>query len=197
MTGEALYPFYQFLTYYYDGKFFTAEFEAFQQLVSALCEEATGEISEALEGLHSLNKEEFAAAKYDFSRLFVGPGKLKAPPYESSYRNEYAIVMQDETLSVRRAYLAQGLQLRKLNVEPDDHFALEFEFLTEMLRRGNQEAYARFLKEHVSFWLLPHCQCIRKNTTNQLCLSMAQLLTAVITQAENELSGDEIECKIN
>ena len=197
MKCESYYPFFRFLAYYYNGDVCKADFTAFQSLTEALEKEKASEnetVSAALTSLHNVAEDEYESFKFSFNKLFVGPGKLKAPPYESSYRNKQGLIMQDETMAVRRAYLAQGLKLKKQNIEPDDHIALEMEFLAEMIRRNEEEAFSRFLLEHAAVWAAPHCKCIKDNTTDRICLGMADLLAAVISCAKNELLGDDQRC---
>jgi TorA maturation chaperone TorD len=46
----------------------------------------------------------------DYTRLFIGPGKVLAPPYESVHFSSDRLMFQMETLQVRRWYARFGLQ---------------------------------------------------------------------------------------
>ena len=69
---------------------------------------------------------------WDFTRLFVGPGKMLAPPWESVYRSKTELTFQEATLQVREAYDRFGLHAPALHREPDDHIALELAFLAHL-----------------------------------------------------------------
>ncbi|MFQ3568140.1 MAG: molecular chaperone TorD family protein [Aggregatilineales bacterium] len=102
----------------------------------------------------------------DYQALFIGPGHVKAPPWESVYRSREHIMFERQTLEVRAFYAAFGLQAPKLNVEPDDHFGLELQFLAYLFSSGaealssqqlDQAAHAlrgaqAFLQRHVLPW---------------------------------------------
>jgi len=108
----------------------------------------------------------FTSLNRDYARLFVGPDHLLAPPWESVYLGREHLLFEEETYAVREFYARFGLQTPSLNVEPDDHFALELAFVAhcctlalEALERGDDEALDRvltagheFLSEHLLRW---------------------------------------------
>ena len=110
--------------------------------------------------------EDYDALRWDYTRMFIGPGKVPAPPYESAYRSADRLLFQEETLEVRRAYAAYGLQAAKVGSEPDDQVGLELQFLFETCRVAAERAaagdwagleqvlrdQAAFLDEHLLQW---------------------------------------------
>lgn len=102
----------------------------------------------------------------DFTHLYVGPGRMAACPWESVHRSEEGLTFEAETLQVREAYAAAGLQAPALNREPDDHIGLELAFVGELSvaaldarGRGDREAEefalglaGRFHREHPGVW---------------------------------------------
>ncbi|HXH14019.1 MAG TPA: molecular chaperone TorD family protein [Alphaproteobacteria bacterium] len=69
------------------------------------------------------------ALQLEYTRLFIGPHALPAPPYESVYREPLWGVMGETTLAVRQAYEAAGFALDPEARELPDHVAAELEFL--------------------------------------------------------------------
>jgi TorA maturation chaperone TorD len=67
--------------------------------------------------------------KRDYARLFIGPGHLLAPPWESVYRSDEGLLFERQTLEVRAFYQRFGMAVPRPNVEPDDHLGLEFRFV--------------------------------------------------------------------
>ncbi|MDN5326660.1 MAG: putative dimethyl sulfoxide reductase chaperone [Moorella sp. (in: firmicutes)] len=101
----------------------------------------------------------------DYNRLFVGPGHLEAPPWESVYRSKEHLLFGEETLAVREFYRSFGLESKKKNQEPDDHLGLEMEFMAWLCRKAAASIQSggdaghflagqeRFLKEHLEQWV--------------------------------------------
>lgn len=117
--------------------------------------------------------EDEGAVHRDVQRLYTGPGKLLAPPYESVHLNRSGLVFEEETLAVRAVYRRHGLAFERRDREPDDHVSLELEFLATLatraldaLERAGWEAgtplppaaataldgIAEFLEDHALLW---------------------------------------------
>jgi TorA maturation chaperone TorD len=109
------------------------------------------------------------ALRSDYVKLFVGPTRLPAPPWESVYLTEGDLIFQESTLEVRAAYREAGYQAAGYPHEADDHLATELNFMMSLiedtkLAYGNEDALlvralltaqGKFLEEHLNKWLLP------------------------------------------
>jgi TorA maturation chaperone TorD len=82
------------------------------------------------------NETQIESLRQDYQRLFIGPNRLLAPPWESVYRADDHLLFGQSTLEVREVYARFGLQTPKLNCEPDDHIGLELAFLSHLCQRG-------------------------------------------------------------
>lgn len=69
----------------------------------------------------------------DHFRLFVGPGRGLACPYESVYVSRDGLLFGDETFDVRATYARAGLSADPS--EPDDHLGVELAFVAELAGR--------------------------------------------------------------
>jgi TorA maturation chaperone TorD len=69
-------------------------------------------------------------------KLFVGPDKLIAPPWESVYRSKEGLLFQESTMTVREIYRTQGLHPEGYPHVADDGLALELDFLSRMTDRA-------------------------------------------------------------
>ena len=108
--------------------------------------------------------------EWDFNRLFIGPGEMLAPPWESVHLSKTKLTFQDSTLKVRQLYREFGWQAPSIHREPDDHLALELAFLaqvSELAASGDErtgltdivrclEAQRTILKDHLLRWA-PAC----------------------------------------
>jgi TorA maturation chaperone TorD len=103
----------------------------------------------------------------DFTRLFVGPGKMEADPWESLHLSKENVLFQAVTLEVRRSYVASGFIPQSYPNVADDHIALELDFMAALANRA-QDAYQEadiektrialvasrdFLDEHLLVWV--------------------------------------------
>lgn len=120
----------------------------------------------------------------EYARLFVGPGRPVAHPYESVYRE--GKTMGDCTLAVRQSYAAEGLAPEGHSLP--DHVALELEFMAHLARR-EAEAWERdeeeealaclrqqeaFLGEHLGRWLPRFCRRVLAGEAHPFYARLAQ-----------------------
>jgi TorA maturation chaperone TorD len=83
-----------------------------------------------------LSDEEHGSLRKDYTRLFLGPGKLLAAPWESAQVTEGRQLFQPQTLDVRQWYRRYGLESERMYTEPEDHIGLELAFLAHLAQRG-------------------------------------------------------------
>lgn len=112
------------------------------------------------------HEDQFPNLKQDYARLFVGPDKLLATPWESVYRSTEGIIFEKETLQVRAFYREFNMPIPNFGSEPDDHIGLEFRFVAHLCAIGLNAIQAddiatldaaldglrRFFDEHISQW---------------------------------------------
>lgn len=120
--------------------------------------EAAGEAAVGAEGLDELQSE--------YAHCFVGPADLPAPPFESVHTDRRRTLLTETTLKVRRTYQASGFEPELCRRVPDDHVALELDFMAELGSRAlacaleGNDATAReylktsrkFLDDHLGVW---------------------------------------------
>lgn len=117
--------------------------------------------------LAQAENRDLAARLSDYTRLFVGPAALPAPPWESVYLEGKRMVMQPSTLDIRNVYRAHGFLPALYPRVPDDHLALELDFLASLAAeacdaydRGDEgrmrdalEASGDFIADHPLKWI--------------------------------------------
>ena len=116
--------------------------------------------------------KELDGVRRDYSRLFVGPDRLLAPPWESVYLSREHLLFEKETLAVRKFYNRFNVQAPNLNTEPDDHIALELAFMAHLCTLGlvaleqndtagletSLQAQRDFMAQHLLRWGPQFCQ---------------------------------------
>ena len=120
-----------------------------------------------------------------------------------SEENE-GLLFQKETLAVRRAYKAEGLEIDKLHHEPDDHVAYELEFVAalaereaEALREGRAEdaahaASARraFLENHLLTWVDMWCDRMDEHARTAFYQGVSALVRGFAHAAKADAKRD-------
>jgi TorA maturation chaperone TorD len=84
------------------------------------------------ENYREAHKDWFEELRADYTRLFIGPDQVLAPPWESVFVKEGRLIFTETTLAVRNWYRQFGLVQEKLYTEPDDHIGLELAFLAHL-----------------------------------------------------------------
>ncbi len=109
--------------------------------------------------------DDIVSLKIDYSKLFLGPYKLLAPPYGSVYLEGARKVMGNSTMDVKRWYREEGLDITVR--EAPDHIAVELEFMYLLIFReaelmknkdsntafGYCQKQASFLGTHLGRWV--------------------------------------------
>ncbi|WP_460801079.1 TorD/DmsD family molecular chaperone [Nocardioides pacificus] len=138
----------------------------------------------------------------DFQQLFVGPGHLAAPPYESAYRSRDHLLFDTATMEVRRAYEESGLVAPALNREPDDHMGLELQLLgylclqaLDALADRDDDALATalrrhddFVERHLGVWAEEFLARVRDGARTTFYRAVADLGSGLVTQARIPLA---------
>ena len=83
-------------------------------------------------GKNGISDEIYDKMRAEYTRLFIGLDKVKAPPWELVHLGKDRLIFQERTLEVRAWYKRFGLQAEKLHQEPDDHIGLELLFLSQL-----------------------------------------------------------------
>ena len=138
-------------------------------LFSVSEEDACGKAAAFLSTQHDKNADPdyLSRLRNEYMRLFVGPQKLVAPPWESVYRSHQGLLFQESTLTVREIYRRQGFEAEGYPRVPDDSLSLEMDFMGRIADRALaallenrtddlKEALTvseSFLRVHLLFWV--------------------------------------------
>lgn len=188
---DPFYPLY-LLWRYYTGQLLNGSAKEWQAF-GWEAEAAFPALKEEIRRIKAVTEEDVDRFTFEYHKLFVGPGKLLASPYASSYLNPEGSLMQRETMSVRSFYERCGLQAADKGSEPEDSLSLELEFLLYLLARREKEEdalqYATFMKEHLKPWCFHHCELILKSTAHPICRFFAGLLELFLREELRRLSA--------
>jgi TorA maturation chaperone TorD len=140
-------------------------------------------------GQVSVNHE---TLEYEYNRLFVGPGHVPCPPYESVYRKdrplmERGLVMGPSVADVKAMYLKGGLEISKNFRDLPDHMSVELEFMaylcsTESSSEKLVDLEREFFNKHIRVWYRDFLNCIIANTKSPFYLKLAHELEEFLNE---------------
>ncbi len=140
------------------------------------------------------NEQEYQRVHWDYTKMFIGPGELIVPPWESVYTTKERLIFQETTLEVRKAYLKYNFLPKQYLHEADDHIGLELEFMyrlseqalktfqnnelqqTEAILKDQQQ----FLREHLQLWIPEFSEKVINGADTDLYRGMANVLNGII-----------------
>ena len=171
---------------------------------------ATPEDSEASEGNRVLNrylrgldradlKKVASDLAAEFAGLFLNASRQSVHPFESVYTSEERLLMQRARDEVLNEYRRAGLERIQEFREPEDHIALEFEFMSNLCNktldslqahdrtaaRESLEWQKRFFDEHLNVWIPRFCKDLARLAQSDFYRGTA-LLTAELLETERE-----------
>ncbi|EHQ90617.1 TorD/DmsD family molecular chaperone [Desulfosporosinus youngiae] len=172
--------------------------------------EGTAKVQDYLNTQDVLSAEGYDRLHWDYTRLFIGPYSLPAPPWESAYLNKDKLLFQEETRRVRLAYLKYGFLPKHYQQEADDHLGLELDFMYQLANLTVEKAVvgdldgfkellqdqADFLEQHLLLWVPAFAKNVRLSANTGFYQGMARMLQGFIQidgRAVKELL--DIECK--
>lgn len=141
-----------------------------------------------------------------YTRLFVGPARPEAGPWESLYRGKEATLFCQTTLDVRRCYVEEGLIPQGYPHVADDHIALELDYMRrlgeravnawetgdEAVLRETLEASRRFVDEHLKQWVQPWTDALEAAPHGMFYRELGALLAAYVSR-DRQLVGELTE----
>jgi putative dimethyl sulfoxide reductase chaperone len=151
----------------------------------------------------SAETEDGPSVRRDHLRLFVGPDRLPAPPYESVYRSADRLVFDVETFRVRSVYSRHGLAAPQLDREPDDHAGLELSFVLVLSTRAMDASdvgdvasagclaheLRTFLAEHLLVWGPQFAERVVQHARTEYYTGVGWLLQGYLDSARRIFSA--------
>lgn len=170
--------------------------EALAHSGSAAAVEAAGMV----DGIRAMTHHDLLL---EYTRLFIGPRHLLAPPYGSVHMEESRRLMGESTVSAVQHYLAAGVNMDAEQQDIPDHIAVELEFMgflaareVEALEAGSLEdarewrvRQRRFLAEHLGSWVPVFAERLAEDTDSPYFLSLGRCTAAFVGEHAASLEG--------
>ncbi len=90
---------------------------------------------------------------YEYADIFLNAGVNPALPYESVHATGEPVVMQKSVFDVRAAFRTAGVHKSEDYKDLDDYIAVELEFVRYLLEKGESDAAANFINNHLLNWI--------------------------------------------
>ncbi|MCE5169211.1 molecular chaperone TorD family protein [Paenibacillus profundus] len=100
----------------------------------------------------------FSSLRDEYMRLFGSSGQLPVTPCETMYRASEQMLPKSYAQVVRQTYAEFSLYFKKMNGEPDDHIAIELEFMAVLIEKMmnsvmTEERFDRYMNGQREFVL--------------------------------------------
>ncbi len=138
--------------------------------------------------------------KVDYSRLFLGPFKLLAPPYGSVYLEDGKF-MGDSTFAARDLYEQEGLDI--VLKDAPDHISVELEFMYFLVLKEAEacdksdlrqaaclrDKQAFFLRTHLGKWVQAFAEDVERNAQTEFYKALGRATKHVVLEDLRMLSA--------
>lgn len=126
---------------------------------------------------------------WEYRRLFVGPGRLPAPPWGSVYTDHDCVIFGESTLALRAWMRARGIQRLGDERTPEDHIGLMLALLS-FLAAGRPELVDEYLRDHLLTWAPHYLEGLAEAADHPFYRGLARLTrtTMLGMQQERELA---------
>jgi putative dimethyl sulfoxide reductase chaperone len=134
----------------------------------------------------------------EYARIFLGTGPTQsggAFPYESVYTSPRGLLMQEARDQVVKLYQQEGVQRSADFHEPEDHLALELEFMSFLCQKTNRirdgdnvnilsrclQNQQDFLERHLLNWVPRFCADVKRCAHSNFYRTVAQITSGYLT----------------
>ena len=144
------------------------------------CKELTRGALALVEFLEKTDKQTHHQLQFEYADLFLNAGDNPVMPCESFYIDREPITHGEPLFQMRERLRKNGLHKDPDYPEPEDHIAVEFDFLSEMNRRetvGDRsaaQARADFGKQHMA-WRTEFCAVLHAADKSGFYQALAEL----------------------
>ena len=134
----------------------------------------------------------------EYASLFLNAGPSPVYLVESVYLGKHHLLYEEPYFEVLDAYKTLGFEKSPKFKEPEDHLAVELEFMAKLIdltmqnldennleyAKGYLKLQKEFLDDHLIKWVPQLCQKLEEASSNKFYKSLAKLLHGLIKVEE-------------
>ena len=142
----------------------------------------------------------------EYAGLFLGVWRVPAHPSESAYFTKGQLIMQEPRDEVLKIYRSMGVGKADQFKEPEDHIALELQFMMHLCEKTNTalknsdlsevrkclDIQKEFLKKHLGKWVPELCADILKSARSQFYKAVAKITEGYV-EMDKKVVADFID----
>ncbi len=146
--------------------------------------------------------------RIEYTRLFIGPYSLPAPPYGSVYIENERKVMGDSSMDAKKRYQSFGLDISNSIKEVPDHIAVELEFMFFLIYKEIENIQSNdpeqtqeiiyhqksFLSDHLNMWIPDFTDCVIENAGTEFYRNLAKATKIFVAEEIEYLESIFIFC---
>ena len=119
----------------------------------------------------------------EYERLFVGPGTVPCPPYESYWRDDVPVHLRRSLMGpcvgeLRLLYGEMGLRMPEGAGELPDYVAAELEAVAYALSTDHAAVAGQLFRDHLGLWLPKLCRAVAREASLSFYRELAALTIA-------------------
>lgn len=126
---------------------------------------------------------------WEYRRLFVGPGRLPAPPWGSVYTDHETVIFGESTLALRAWMRAAGIQRESDERTPEDHIGLMLALLAYVAAE-RPELLDEYASQHLLTWAPHYLEQLEQAAEHPFYRGLARLTRASLTGMQGALGLD-------
>lgn len=152
-TDEERAVYYMLLSRLFTDQTISADIDGYLEILAPYADADSGLAAPFMRNLESWQKKDQAdhLLKTEYARVFILAGGVR--PYESIYRGEGNMLMQEPWVKVKQFYHNCGLKLENPAGHPEDHASAEFSFMFYLLGKEELSAAEDFFRQHIVCWI--------------------------------------------
>lgn len=125
----------------------------------------------------------------EYTYLFLLPGGVK--PYESVYRGDEPLLMQEPWEKVKSFYHRFQWYLDNSYFHPEDHVSVELSFMVYLISFEDPGTEETFFKEHLDSWVPKFFQDMQRNKYASFYKSIAEYGFSFLEKEKQLFSGEK------
>ncbi len=149
-------------------------------------------VQKSLEDIKEINQQLLDELAMDFAGIYLNH-QYQVSPCESVWFDDENLIFQEAMFAVREFYNKYALEAENWRVMPDDHLALQIQFIAHLLDHDETKEtlldLSRFLDEHILRWIDRFAAKVNKRCSTQFYAGINILTAQYLEETRDMLAA--------
>ncbi len=149
-------------------------------------------VQKSLEDIKEINQQLLDELAMDFAGIYLNH-QYQVSPCESVWFDDENLIFQEAMFAVREFYNKYALEAENWRVMPDDHLALQIQFIAHLLDHDETKEtlldLSRFLDEHILRWIDRFAAKVNKRCSTQFYAGINILTAQYLEEVRDMLAA--------